>query len=122
YIDSGVKNINGKDAYVNGFIQMNKNTTNLIAENITVGGKNTGATNCSIGGTGNLIKTTTFVTPGQTKTKLTLAYNNCITPPGNTSNANFDVLANQSNISTIKSMYIPWNQYMDNTYTNAGNC
>lgn len=122
YIDSGVKNIQAKDIYANGFIQMNKNTTNLIAENITVAGKNTGATNCSIGGTGNLIKPTTFTTPGQTKTKLNLAYNNCITPPGNTSNTDFDVAANQTNISTITSMYIPWDQYMDSSYTNAGNC
>ena len=122
YIASGVKNITGKDAYINGFIQMNKNTTNLIAENIVVAGKNTGAGNCSIGGTGNLVKPTTFTTPGQTKTKLTLAYNNCITPPGNTSNSDFDVSANQTNVSTITSMYIPWGQYMDATYTNAGNC
>ncbi len=121
-IDSGVKNIIGKDIYVSGYIHMNKNTTNLIAENITVAGKNTGATNCSIGGTGNLLKPATFTNPGQTKTKLTLAYNNCITPPGNTSNANFDVLANQTNVSTLQSMYIPWSQYMDSSYTNAGNC
>lgn len=121
-VDSGVKNITGKDVYLNGFITMHKNTTNFIAENITVGGKNTGATNCSIGGTGNLIKPTSFTTPGQTKTKLTLAYNNCISPPGNTSNANFDVLANQGYISPIQSMYVPWSQYMNTSYTNAGSC
>jgi len=122
YIDSGVKNVTAKDLYINGFIQMNKNTTDLTAENITVAGKNTGASNCSIGGSGNLIKPATFTTPGQTKTKLTLAYNNCISPPGNTSNSDFDVLANQTNISTITSMYIPWDQYMDSSYTNAGSC
>jgi hypothetical protein len=122
YIASGVKNISGKDIYVNGFIQMDKNTTNLIGENITVAGKNTGSSNCSIGGIGNLVKPTSFATPGQTKTNVTVAYNNCISPPGNTSNADFDVLANQSNISTIKSMYIPWNQYMNGSYTSAGNC
>jgi hypothetical protein len=121
-VASGVKSVSGKDVYVNGFINMNKNTTDLIAENITVAGKNTGASNCSIGGTGNLVKPTSFSTPGQTKTQVRVAYNNCISPPGNTSNANFDVYANQGSISTIQSMYIPWSQYMDSTYTNAGNC
>ena len=122
-IDSGVKNIQAVDVYLNGFIHMNKNTTNLIAENITVGGKNTGATNCSIGGTGNLVKPSSFSHVGQTKTNLTLAYNNCISPPGNTSNANFNVLANQNTISQINSTYIPWSQYMDSSYQNgAGGC
>ncbi|HSX30097.1 MAG TPA: hypothetical protein VLE73_06070 [Candidatus Saccharimonadales bacterium] len=121
-IASGVKDIKAKDVYVNGFINMNKNTTNLIAENITVAGKNTSASNCSIGGTGNLVKPTSFSTPGQTKTKLLLAYNNCISPPGNTSNSNFDVSANQGTIGTVQSMYIPWSQFMDNTYTDANNC
>jgi hypothetical protein len=121
-IQSGVKNIYAKDLYVNGYVNMNKNTTNIIAENITVASKNTGATNCSIGGTGNLVKPSSFTTPGQTKTKIIVAYNNCITPPGNTSNANFDVLANQNTISKVQSTFIPWSQYMDGTYQNAGSC
>jgi len=121
-LDSGVKNVYAKDLYVNGYINMNKNTTNIVAENIIVGGKNTGATNCSIGGSGNLVKPSSFTTPGQTKTKLILAYNNCISPPGNTSNSNFDVQANQNTISKIQSTFIPWSQYMDSSYTNAGNC
>jgi hypothetical protein len=121
YIESGVKNIQARDLYINGYIVMNKNTTNLIAENITVGGRAAGAGNCSISGTGNLIKPSSFTTVGQTKTNLTLAYNNCISPPGNTSNANFNVLPNQSNISTIQSTFIPWGQYMDSSYT-SGNC
>lgn len=121
-LDSGVKNVYAKDLYVNGYINTNKNTTNIVAENITVAGKNTGATNCSIGGPGNLVKPSSFTTPGQTKAKITMAYNNCINPPGNTSNANFDVLANQTNISKIQSTYIPWSQYMDSSYLNAGSC
>lgn len=129
-IASGVKTVLGRDVYVNGFINMNKNTTNLVAENITVAGKNTGATNCSIGGSGSLVNPKTFFAPSsytfnnpaQTKTKLNLAYNNCISPPGNSNNSDFDVSANQSNISTIQSLYIPWSQYMDSTYTSAGSC
>jgi len=120
---SGVKNIEGKDIYVNGFIQMNKNTTNLIAENITVAGKNTGSGNCSIGGTGNLVKPSSFSDPSQTKTVLRLAYNNCISPPGNTTNSDFDVSANITSISAVQSMYIPWSQYMDSSYQNSpGGC
>jgi hypothetical protein len=121
-IGSGVKNLIGKDIYVNGFIDMAKNTTNLVAENITVAGKNTGASNCSIGGSGNLVKPSSFSHAGQTKTNITVAYNNCINPPGNTGNTNFTVSANQTNISTIQSMYIPYGQYMDGTYSSAGSC
>lgn len=126
-IASGVKNIWAIDVYVNGYINMNKNTTNLIAENITVAGKNTGASNCSIGGAGNLLKpvpppTPAFSHTGQTKTNIMTAYNNCLSPPGNTSNSNFNVTANTP-VSTIASTYIPWSQYMDGTYQNSpGGC
>lgn len=121
-VASGVKNIIGKNVFVNSYIDMAKNTTNLVAENITAAGKNTGAGNCSIGGKGNLVKPASFTTPGQTKTNITIGYNNCVNPPGNNSNANFNVLANQSNISTVQSIYIPWSQYMDSSYLNAGTC
>jgi hypothetical protein len=121
-LQSGVKNVFAKDLYVNGYINTNKNTTNIVAENITAAGKNTGATNCSIGGPGNLIKPGSFTSPGQTKSKLILAYNNCVNPPGNASNANFDVQANQTTISKVQSTFIPWSQYMDASYTNAGSC
>jgi len=120
-IDSSVKNVTGKDVFVNGYITMAKNTTNFTAENITVAGKNTGASNCSIGGTGNLIKPTSFTNSGQTKTNINVAYNNCISPPGNSSNSDFNVSANQTSITTVQSTYIPWSQYMDNGYT-SGNC
>jgi hypothetical protein len=121
-VGSGVKQIKGRDFYVNGFIVMRKNTTDLIAENITVVGKDTGAANCSIGGSGNLVKPGTFQNPGQTKTKLTLGYNNCIDPPKNSSNANFDVSANQNYLSPVQSTYIPWSQYLDDAYQDAGSC
>jgi hypothetical protein len=122
-IGSSVKTIMGRDIYVNGYINMAKNTTDLIAENITAAGKNTGATNCSIGGSGNLVKPTSFTNPGQTKTVLNLAFNNCITPPGNTSNTDFTVNANINTVSQIQSTYIPWSQYMDNTYQSSpGGC
>jgi hypothetical protein len=122
-VASGVKNIYARDIYANGYISMNKNTTNLIAENVTVAGKNTGASNCSIGGSGNLVKPTSFTNPGQTKTKLLLAYNNCVNPPGNANNANFDVTVNNTNISTIQSTFIPWGQFMDSSYQNSpGGC
>lgn len=120
-IDSGVKNIWGIDIFANGYINLNKNTTNLIAENITVAGKNTTAANCSIGGTGNLIKPVSFNEPGQTKTIIKTAFNNCVTPPGNSSNTDFDVTANTP-VAPVVSSYIPWSQYMDTSYTDNGNC
>jgi hypothetical protein len=83
-IASSVKQISAVDIMLNGYINLAKNTNKLIAENITVGGKNTGATNCSIGGSGSLVKPTAFTHAGQTKTNLILAFNNCINPPGNT--------------------------------------
>lgn len=116
---SSVKDVSAVDIYVNGYIRMNKNVTNLIAENITVGGKNTGADNCSIGGTGNLVKPSVFTHAGQTKTNIFTAYNNCISPPGNTGNADFNVSVNQTNISAIQSTYIPFAHYMDASYQNS---
>lgn len=118
-VASSVKDIQAKDIYINGFINLTKNSNNLIAENITIGDKNTGASNCSLGGVGSLSKPATFLTPGQTKTKITMAFNNCITPPGNGSNANFDVLPNQTNITKVQSTVIPWSQYMDSSYQNS---
>ena len=121
-IASSVKNVVAKDIFVNGFISTAKNTNNLTAENITVAGKDTGASNCSIEGPGNLVKPSSFSNPGQTKVNITTAYNNCMTPPGNTSNSSFNVTANSGNISTISSMYIPWSQFMDSSYTAANSC
>lgn len=124
-LESGVKNVIGRDVFANGYIKINKTTTSLIAESITVADKRTGAANCSIEGPheDNLKKPATFTNPGQSKTKITTAYNNCVSPPGNTSNAYFDVLANQTNISKVQSTLIPWSYYMDNTYQNApGDC
>ncbi|HSX30999.1 MAG TPA: hypothetical protein VLE99_03720 [Candidatus Saccharimonadales bacterium] len=118
-VASGVKNIYARDVYVNGYIDMAKNTTNFVAENIFVAGKNTGAGNCSIGGSGNLVKPTSFSDPSQTKTNIVVAYNNCVSPPGNTSNANFNVTANSTSMSTIQSTYIPWSQFMDSSYQNS---
>lgn len=122
-VQSSVKDIKATDVYLNGYINLAKNSNNLIAENIIVADKNTGAGNCSIGGVGTLTKPASFSNPGQTKTKITVAFNNCINPPGNNNNANFDVLANQTNISKVQSTLIPFSQYMDGSYQNApGGC
>lgn len=122
-ISSSVKTIKAVDIHANNYINMAKNTTDIIAENIVVGSKNTGAGNCSIGGPGELIKPSSFTHAGQTKTLVKVAFNNCVSPPGNTSNINFDVLANQSDINRVQSTLIPWSAYMDNSYQNAaGGC
>ena len=122
-IQSGVKSVRARDVYINGYLNMNKNTTEFIAENITIGDRNTGPGNCSIGGVGNLTKPTTFYNAGQTKTVITMAFNNCITPPGNTSNTDFTINDNEPSIPKVQSTYIPWAQYMDGTYQNSpGGC
>jgi hypothetical protein len=121
--DSSIKTLKARDIYLNSYIKLNKLPTELIAENITIAGKNTGAANCSIDGTGQLKKPTSFSDPAQTKTNLRLAFNNCITPPGNATNTDFNVQANIGNISKIQSTLIPVNQFMDNTYQAApGGC
>lgn len=119
-IASGVKNVWAKEVYVNDYIRIQKNTNTLTAEHISVAGRDN---NCSIFGSGKLAKPSTFNVPGQTKTILDLAYNNCITPPGNTSNADFEVNANRTDMHKIQSLRIPWSQYMDGSYQNSiGGC
>lgn len=122
WIESGVKSIKAKDLNVGGFIFLNRNTSTLIAENITITGQSTWIGMwCSLFGNGKLAKPTSFTDPGQTKTIIRVRANNCINPPGNSSNANFDVQANQSNLPAIQSTYIPWNIYMDSSYQNSFN-
>lgn len=122
-IQSGVKSVRARDVYINGYLNMNKSTTEFIAENITVGDRNTGAGNCSIGGVGKLTKPTTFYNAGQTKTNIILAFNNCVNPPGNNSNTDFNITDNEPNIPKVQSTYIPWSQFMDASYQNSpGGC
>lgn len=120
-VDSSVKNIYGSDVYLNGFVHLRSNVTNLYVTNLTVAGKDTGVGNCSIEGSGNLKKSTSLGA-GQ-KANITMAYNNCINPPGNTSTTDLNITANSSSVTPIQSMYIPWSQYMDSTYQNSpGGC
>src|SRR6185312_15208036 len=106
-VDSSVKNIQASDIYLNGYLNIRSNSTNVIANNITIAGKDTGAQNCSIEGSGHLVKPSSLPA-GQTKVNINLAFNNCINPPGNTSTTDFNITANNSNVTTIQSMYIPW--------------
>ncbi len=117
-VDSSVKNIQASDIYLNGYMNIRSHATNVIANNITVAGKDTGASNCSIEGSGNLVEPSPLPA-GQTKENIDLAFNNCINPPGNTSTSQFNITANDSSVTTIQSMYIPWSQYMDNSYQNS---
>ena len=114
YIASAVKNIVGTNIYVNGFISLAKNVNQLSFSSLTVAGKDTGAQNCSIEGSGSLVNN-----PSSQKATVDVAYNNCISPPGNSSNANFNVTANDSSVSKIQSLYIPWSAYMDSSYQNS---
>ncbi len=122
-IQSSVKDLKAIDIFVNNYVRLNKNSTTLIAENITAADKYTDASNCSIAGAGALQKPTVFYNPGQTKTNIITAYNNCASPPGNSSNTNFEVSANNTTIGKIQSTYIPWAQYMDSSYQSSpGGC
>jgi hypothetical protein len=110
HIGASVKDIIAKDIFVNEYIQMDKNTNTFIAEKITVADRNPGSSNCSING-GKLEKPSGY----GSKVTLKMAYENCTTPPGNTSNADFDVLINQTDIEKVQSTYIPWQFAMSNT-------
>lgn len=126
-IASAVKEIRALDIFANGYIKLHKNSTDLIAENITVAGKETSASNCSLGGSGHLVNPVdtsihpAFQDPTQTKTNVTVAYNNCLNP-GNISDSKFHVMANTP-VAKIQSLYIPWSEFMDGSYQNsAGGC
>lgn len=123
YLQSGVKSVTARDIYANGYIDLEKNTTDLIAERITVADRNTSSGNCSIDGRGNLIKPSSFSDPSQTRTIIRTSYNNCLTPPGNNEDVNFEVYANQSNIPKVQSTFIPWSFIMSSGYEAApGGC
>ena len=117
YIASSVKGVSGSSIYLNGFVKLTKNTNVLTFSSLTVAGKDTGASNCSIEGSGSLGNAS-----APAKATIDVAYNNCITPPGNSSNSNFTVTANDGSATPLQSLYIPWSQYMDSSYTAAGNC
>ena len=117
-LGSSVKNVIGSSIYLNGFVNLTKNVNNLSFSSLTVAGKDTGVKNCSIEGSGTLSNN-----PSTSKATIDVAYNNCITPPANTSNTNFNVTANDSSISPVQSLYIPPSAYMDSTYSNSpGGC
>lgn len=118
-IASGVKSLTAREIYANGFIRIQKNTTDLIAEKVTIAGKSPLAGNCSLEGSGSLKKPTSFSDSTQLRVIFKFAYNNCIAPPGNVSSADFDVSVNNTNITKIQSTYIPWSQYMDGSYQNS---
>ena len=113
HIGASVKDIVAKDIFVNEYIQMDKNVTTFVAEKITVADRNPSAGDCSIAG-GKLERPPSPAPP----TVIKVAYNNCTTPPGNTTNGDFTVLANQTDIEKVQSTYIPWQYAMsDSTQT-----
>jgi hypothetical protein len=124
-IASSVKSIIATSFYINEYIRVNKNTTDLQVDDLTIAGKYPDANNCSLSGAGNLVRNPNL--PAGTKSKLHFAYNNCMdSTPGNTSDANFDVTANDPTLQKVASIYIPWSFKMNNAdsggeYT-SGNC
>jgi hypothetical protein len=117
HIGASVKEVLANDIFVNQYIQMDKNVNTLIASKITVADRNPSSSSCSING-GVLEKPS----GATSKTILKLAYNNCTTPPGNSSNADFDVNVNQTDIAKIQSTYIPWQYAMSATTQISRSC
>lgn len=124
-IASSVKAVIAKSLFVNEYVRANKNTNDIQIDDLTVAGKYPDGGSCSLSGTGNLVRNSGL--PAGTKAKLRMAHNNCMdSTPGNTSNADFDVTANDPTLQKIASIYIPWSYKMNNAdgngeYTN-GNC
>jgi hypothetical protein len=124
-VASSVKAVVAGSLYVNEYLRVNKNTTDITIDDLTVAGKYPDGNSCSISGTGNLVRNSNL--PAGTKAKIVMAYSNCMdVPPGNTSDADFDITANDSSLQKIASIYIPWSYKMNNddgggAYTN-GNC
>lgn len=124
-IASSVKAVIAKSLFVNEYVRANKNTNDVQIDDLTIAGKYPDGGSCSLSGTGNLVRNPSL--PAGTKAKLRMAFNNCMDPtPGNTSNADFDITANDSSLQKIASIYIPWSYKMNNNdgggnYTN-GNC
>ncbi len=125
-VASSVKEVRATSLFVNEYVRANKNTNDLVIDELIIAGKYPDASNCSLSGTGNLVRSPALVASG-TKAILKMAYNNCMdVPPGNTSNADFDITANDTTLEKVASIYIPWNFKMNNLdaggeYTN-GSC
>ena len=124
-VASSVKAVIAKSLFVNEYVKANKNTNDIMIDDLTIAGRYPDAGNCSLAGTGNLVRNPDL--PVGTKALLRMAYSNCMdVPPGNTSNADFDITANDPTLQKIASIYIPWSYKMNNNdgggnYTN-GNC
>lgn len=124
-VASSVKAVVAKSLFVNEYVRVNKNTTNITIDDLTIAGRYPDGNNCSLSGSGNLVRNSSL--PSGTKAKLHMAYSNCMdSTPGNTSDANFDITANDSSLQKIASIYIPWGYKMNNSdgggnYTN-GSC
>ena len=124
-VASSVKAVVAKSLFVNEYVKANKNTTDITIDDLTIAGKYPDGNNCSLSGAGNLVRNSAL--PAGTKAKLRMAYRNCMDPtPGNTSDANFDITADDSSLQKIASVYIPWGYKMNNNdgggnYAN-GNC
>lgn len=124
-IASSVKAVIAQTLFVNEYVRANKNTSEVEINDLTIAGKYPDGGNCSLSGAGSLLRSPDL--PAGTKAKLRMAHHNCMdNPPGDTSNADFDITANDSTLQKIASIYIPWSFKMNNSdgggeYTN-GSC
>ena len=123
-IASSVKEVKGNSMFINEYLRSNKNGNKIIIDDLKIAGKYPDASNCSIVGTGDLIRSPELIAAG-VKAQIRTSYNNCISPPGNSSNSDFNVTANDSSLQKVASINIPWDFKMNNNdglgnYTSAG--
>jgi hypothetical protein len=112
-VASSVKAVIAKSLFVNEYVRANKNTTDVQIDDLTIAGRYPDGGNCSLSGSGNLVKRADM--PVGQKALLRMAHSNCMdNPPGNTSNADFDITANDTTLEKIASIYIPWSYKMNN--------
>ncbi len=119
-VDSSVKNITAKSLYINSFMNVESNSTDVTIDQLSIAGKvpQNGAA-CSLLGKGHLKKRVDLGGP----VELTMAGVNCMDPiVGNTSSPDFTISSNDTTIRPISSTHIPWNFKMNDAYTSSGSC
>lgn len=105
--------ITGKDVLVNEYIELTHPNAKLQMDGLRIAGyKTNGGRQCSIGPRGQILNTT------PTNSVVKLGYKNC----AGTTQAGVDVTQDDSTVSKIGSLEIPWQVFMDSSYTDQGNC
>lgn len=105
--------ITGKDVLVNEYVELTHPNAKIRMNGLQIAGyKAGGGQPCSVGPNGQILL------PATGGTQMTLARKNC----AKTTQSGVSVTENSSTVSKIGSLEIPWQAYMDSSYTDQGNC